>query len=477
MKKFFILVFLLASILVLNACTAAATPTLAPTPSATPPPTPTLTPTPPPTATATPTSTPTPAPLLPIVVDEGMRRQDTMFQLPGGEVQCMRQTLGEAAFGLFSASDFAQDNSQAEDEALSRCLGHQSLTRFFIGFAVGGVGALSDVTITCMGNALSEHDMQAVFFGEGAWGEAFQAMTGCLNDNERAKAEASGFFGDGVEEGPTGSPGLVDVGGRQLYLTCAGEGGPTVVMEAGGRGNSGSWHLVQPSVARFTRVCAYDRASTGYSESALINDTAQQIADELHSLLAKAGIDGPYVLVGHSLGGHLVRTFANRYPDEVAGIVLVDTGHGDPVARFQAVLTPEEWQQARGLILHDDNGFILPGGLDLLGPDLGDIPLVVLTAGRRGASPLPPDIAERLNQVHQDAQQELLSLSSNSTHVIAEESGHGIPMDQPDLVIEAIRQVVEEAGGQKSMAQTAPRRALPPQLKIVRNQIQNIHGE
>ena len=389
----------------------------------------------------------------------------------------MRQTLGEAAFGQFSRSTFSQNASKAEEEALSRCLSNHSLTRFFIGFAAGGSGGLSDATIACMGNALSEHDMQAVFFGEGNWGEAFEAMTGCLNDNERARAQTNGFFGDVADDGPAGSPGLVDVGGRQLYLTCEGEGSPTVVMEAGGRGNSGSWYLVQPFVADFTRVCSHDRAGNGYSESAPVLDTAQEIADELYNLLTSAGVDGPYVLVGHSLGGILVRVFANRYLNEVAGMVLVDTGHGDPVARFQEVLTPEEWQQVRDLILHADEGFTLPGGLDLLGPDLGDIPLVVLTAGRRGASPLPPDIAERLEQVRLETQEELLTLSTNSTHVIAEESGHSIQKDQPDLVVKAIRQVVEESRARKTTVQTAPRRASPPQLNILGNQIRNIHEE
>ena len=383
------------------------------------------------------------ASLPPIVVVEGTARQDVMGQLPGGEVECIGQSLGESAFGQFLRSDFSEDTSEAEDEAMSRCLSNESISRLFIGFAVSGLGRLSDATIACMGDALSGHDLQAIFSSETAWGEAFQAMVGCLNDEESAQAEAGGFFGGDKDE--PGSPGLVDVGGRQLYLTCQGEGSPTVVMESGGRGHSGGWHLVQPETARFTRVCAYDRAGTGRSESVPAHDTAQAIADDLHALLANAGTDGPYVLVGHSLGGHLVRTFANRYLDEVVGMVLVDTGHGDPVARFQSVLTPEEWQLVRDVILHRDQGFTLPGGLDLLGPDLGDIPLVVLTAGRRDASPLPPDIAERLDQVRLKTQKELLWLSSNSTHINAEESGHSIQKDQPELVIEAIRRVVEEA--------------------------------
>ena len=400
-----------------------------------------------------------------------------MDQLPGGEVECIRRMLGDSAFSEFSQSDFSGDTSEAENEALSGCLSGESISRFFIGFLVGGLGSLSDPTVICMANALSEHDLQAVFFGEGAWGEAFQAMVDCLNDKEMAVAEASGFFGPPSDEVRMGTPGMVTVGDHQLYLTCQGEGSPTVVMEAGGRGNSGSWHLVQPFVADFTRVCAYDRAVTGLSESIPPHNTAQAIADDLHALLANAGIEGPYVLVGHSLGGILVRVFSNRYLDEVVGMVLVDTGHGDPVARFQEVLTPEEWQLVRDVILHTDGGFTLPGGLDLMGPDLGDIPLLVLTAGRSGDSPLPPDIVERLNQVRQDTQEELLALSSNSTHVLVEDSGHGIQQERPDVVIEAIRQVVEEVSGRKTTSAPAPRRTPPAQLVIDGNQIKNVHGE
>ena len=161
----------------------------------------------------------------------------------------------------------------------------------------------------------------------------------------------------------------------------------------------------------------------------------------------------PTSKVGHSLGGIIVRVFASRYLNEVAGMVLVDTGHGDLEARFQAVLTPEEWQRVRDFIRQDDDGFSLPGRLDLLGPDLGNIPLVVMSAGRVGASPLPPDVVEKLDRVRIEMHKELISLSSNSTHLIAEESGHSIQKDQPELVVKAIRKVVEEAGGRERTSQ------------------------
>ena len=238
-----------------------------------------------------------------------------------------------------------------------------------------------------------------------------------------------------------GDPGLIDVGdGRQLYLNCEGEGSPTVVMEAGGAGHSESWRFVQPDVTKFTRVCAYDRSGTGRSSSTPPHVTIQAIATELHALLAAAGVHSPYVLVGHSLGGIIVRQFAAQYTDEIVGMVMVDSSGSDPRARIQAVFTPEEWQ-LYGSTSHDAD-FVFPEGADLLGPDLADIPLVVLSAGIV-RSDVPPDVAERLYDVRLEMQRELLSLSSNSAHIIAQDSDHAIPLNQPALIVAAIRQVVE----------------------------------
>lgn len=129
--------------------------------------------------------------------------------------------------------------------------------------------------------------------------------------------------------------GLFDVGGRRLYLACtgaaAGNGGPTVVLEAGHGGDSTVWLGIQSAVAPGSRVCAYDRANTpgGTSDPAPLPRTAEDAVADLHALLAAAKVPGPYVLVGHSLGGLFVRLYAGRYPDEVAGLVLVDPSHED----------------------------------------------------------------------------------------------------------------------------------------------------
>ncbi|UQU67602.1 alpha/beta hydrolase [Couchioplanes caeruleus] len=118
---------------------------------------------------------------------------------------------------------------------------------------------------------------------------------------------------------------LVDVGGHRLHLTCTGSGTPTVVLEPGAGEMAANLGWITPAVARSTRVCAYDRAGRGWSDPAGAPQSGARIADDLHTLLHRAGVPGPYVLAGHSFGGLYVLTFADRYPDEVAGMVLVDT--------------------------------------------------------------------------------------------------------------------------------------------------------
>jgi pimeloyl-ACP methyl ester carboxylesterase len=126
---------------------------------------------------------------------------------------------------------------------------------------------------------------------------------------------------------------LVDVGGHSLHINCVGQGGPTVILEAANGGMSAHWVRVQQEVARATRVCAYDRAGLGWSEPGPEPRDAKQVSSELHALLTNAGIDGPYVLVGHSYGGLYARMYAARYSREVAGVVLVDSSHLEQFTR------------------------------------------------------------------------------------------------------------------------------------------------
>jgi pimeloyl-ACP methyl ester carboxylesterase len=118
---------------------------------------------------------------------------------------------------------------------------------------------------------------------------------------------------------------MVDVGGYSLHINCVGQGSPTVLLDAAAGGFSAQWVRVQREVSDTTRVCAYDRAGMGWSEMGPEPRDAKQITGELHTLLSKAGIEGPYVLVGHSFGGMYMQTYAARYPEEVAGVALVDS--------------------------------------------------------------------------------------------------------------------------------------------------------
>src|SRR6266581_4367311 len=129
---------------------------------------------------------------------------------------------------------------------------------------------------------------------------------------------------------------LVDVSGYRLHIHCTGSGGPgpAIILDAGNGGSSLDWSLVQPGVATFTRVCSYDRAGYGWSESGPTPRSSGRIVRELHTLLVNTGVPGPYVLVGHSFGGLNMRLYAYTYPQEVAGLVLVDSSHeNNPTAR------------------------------------------------------------------------------------------------------------------------------------------------
>ena len=124
---------------------------------------------------------------------------------------------------------------------------------------------------------------------------------------------------------------LIDVGTHRLHLHCVGQGLPTVVFDAALGGSSLSWTLVHPAVARFTRACTYDRAGFGWSDAGPLPRTAGRIADELHQLLRRGEVPGPYVLVGHSYGGLVMRLMAARHKEDVAGLVLIEPA------------VPEEW--------------------------------------------------------------------------------------------------------------------------------------
>ena len=256
----------------------------------------------------------------------------------------------------------------------------------------------------------------------------------------------------------------IDVGGYSLFLQCSGRGSPTVVLEAGTGWGSTAWESVLERVAEFTHVCSYDRAGVGRSEPGPTPRTAQDIVADLHTLLLTAGIPAPYVLVGHSFGGFIVRLFAHQYPDEVVGMVLVDVPHPEYPRRALELMPAEaageceELREARvfftQLIQGTDDPATHPEqlkfGVSLAqvasAGALGSIPLVVLTAGRMEpySADFPADLAMQLDRLREAQQRELVCLSSVGQHIIAAQSGHMIQQDQPELVIDAIHHVVKE---------------------------------
>jgi pimeloyl-ACP methyl ester carboxylesterase len=263
---------------------------------------------------------------------------------------------------------------------------------------------------------------------------------------------------------------LVDVGGYRVHLYCTGTGSPTVVIV--GAGFSFNWGLVQPEVAGFTEVCSYDHSGIGWSEDGP-KDSCSLRVSEVHTALKNAGIKGPYVLVGHSLGGLVARVYAGRYPDEVAGVVIVDHAIGFPAgsppgdARVSPPPAPPTTPSvpAGGMGIESDPNFsklsardrelhlwamaqtrnqiVLRSNIRLV-PDciaeadalakehpLGDKPLVDVSTDQFRSSD------------YVKLQKELLSLSQNSKEIIAEKSSHFVIIDRPDVVIDAIRQVVQ----------------------------------
>lgn len=253
----------------------------------------------------------------------------------------------------------------------------------------------------------------------------------------------------------------IDVGGRTLFLSCIGEQAPTVLLEAGLGADHTSWDKVQATVAGFARVCSYDRAGLGYSAATTTPRTSADIVADLHQLLQKAGEDGPYILVGHSFGGLHVRLFAHDYPDEVLGVVLVDAVHEEWWERAATLLPPATTEDSPALQsfrqfvttnyadpTQTTEGIDIPATVKQLqaAGTLGAKPLLVLVAGRPmlDTTTLSADLTSQLNQLLQETlPAELTALSTQSLRITVDESGHNIPQEQPNVIVAAIRTLID----------------------------------
>jgi pimeloyl-ACP methyl ester carboxylesterase len=237
---------------------------------------------------------------------------------------------------------------------------------------------------------------------------------------------------------------LVDAGGRHLYLECQGTGTPVVVFVAGlGDTGEAAWRTVWSEVARSTRACVYDRAGLGRSDPGPNAATYQSAVDDLHALLRNAHVSGPYLLVGHSLGGLLARLYAHDHPEAVAGLVLLD---GTPVGWFPTVqrLLPAA---VIGLLTHNPEGFDLSHGLASLTPldtpgALGRRPLANMWAPSQPPPGLPVSTRRDLERIWETEQARLGRLSSASRVQRVAGSGHYLQRDQPNLVVARIDDVL-----------------------------------
>jgi len=241
--------------------------------------------------------------------------------------------------------------------------------------------------------------------------------------------------------------GQVDIGGRSLLIRCRGTGGPTVVLEAGLADDLSTWDSVLSSVSSRTRTCAYDRANIGASDAAPTPRTTTDMVDDLTRLLTAADEPPPYVLVGFSFGGLVVQQFAATHPDDVAGLVRVESNHPDEARQFEAHLTRKQILADRAEVAANPEGVDVLKSFDEVraAGRLPAVPLVVVTAG----APVdwPPGWNPKVfNRLRSRQQADLATLAPGGRQIFARQSGHRVPDEQPEVVVRAIRDVLARAG-------------------------------
>lgn len=298
-------------------------------------------------------------------------------------------------------------------------------------------------------------------------------VTPCLADNF-----------NNLQDPPPGR--LVDIGGRRLHINCQGEGDPTVILDSGVGGFSLEWIPVQRLLSARVKICAYDRAGYAWSEPGPPPRITSQIVEDLHTLLHNSGLAPPYVLAGHSFGGYNVMYFAKRYPEETAGLVLVDSSHPEQTerlpdlparrnnSRVSNMVTFFQGQSSfayypddiRPMVMHilssvnlyrtqywESLNFSLSAQQVERAGNLPDVPLVVISRGKR----VWPDdpYGDALELEWKKMQGELVGFVPHGRQVIAERSGHLIHLEQPDLVAASILSIVNDARMNAHRAATA----------------------
>jgi pimeloyl-ACP methyl ester carboxylesterase len=235
---------------------------------------------------------------------------------------------------------------------------------------------------------------------------------------------------------------FVQISEFKLFAKLVGEkkDKPTVVMDAGYGNYSNTWDSIIPEISMLTEVLVYDRAGLGKSEKSPNKRTSQEMVKELNSLLTKMKIKPPYILVGHSFGGVNTRIYATEYPNEVAGLILVDSPPEEYKERFLPTM-PKEFQEAY------NNQFIYEGNYDEFMESLRqlkksrrqlNVPLIVLSAGKKA------HYSKESQELWNQMQKEILDISIKSELIIAKNSAHFIQNDEPTVVIDAIKRLIGE---------------------------------
>ena len=296
------------------------------------------------------------------------------------------------------------------------------------------------------------------------------ALVGCGANsvNGRPASGANGDFAGPIET----------ANGRHLYLECHGKGGPTVILESGYHNSSDPWiysdaaapavgPAVLPALARDHRVCAYDRPGTlRYPDPPSISDrsspvamprTAHDVVDDLHALLAAARVPGPYILVGHSLGGLFARLYAQTYPDQVRALVFVDA-----FAVEIPNLMGSDWPTYRQMLDEPLPQFSDAPSFEVIdidysvaqvaaAPSFPQVPTVVLSRTEPFAIPatVPPERGAKLEQAWREATSDLIALRPQTPHFFATGSDHYVQIHQPDVVVAAVGLATQRSAGHR----------------------------
>ncbi len=236
--------------------------------------------------------------------------------------------------------------------------------------------------------------------------------------------------------------GKVDIGGYGLNVKVEGKGTPTVIFESGLGGGIGVWTNVQPEISKITRTFSYDRAGLGESDKSTLERTSSNQVRELHELLQRTKVKGPYIIVAHSIGGFNARLFADSYPEEVAGIIFVDAAHEEMFSLYK-LLAPKEYENTRGEFVNPEGTFddLLNSAAEVRkarrSDGLRNIPITVLSAENTDLN-VPGTILVGWAQLQRD----ITTLSDNSKQITVKGSGHMIQDDNPQAIIDEIKYMV-----------------------------------